>query len=59
MLTMFVQTANGPITETTTHGWETAAQAVAHWRTLSAFKAYRNGRQTINGDGVVTRVWFA
>lgn len=59
MLTMFVQTANGPVTEHAITGWASAEQAVTYWRTLPGFKAYRNGRQTVNGDGVVTRAWFS
>lgn len=59
MLTMYVQTDGGRITETTSHGWASADQAVQNWKlTFPGFKAYRNGRQTVNGNGVVTRVWF-
>lgn len=46
-------------TETTGHGWESPEAAVAHWRSLTSFTAYENGRVVRNeAIGLETRAYF-
>lgn len=43
----------------TTHGWQSSADAVASWRSRGVLgKPFLNGKETIRDDGIVQRVWF-
>lgn len=46
-------------TESTRHGWASPEAAVKHWRSLTSFTAYENGRVIRNADtGLETRAYF-
>jgi hypothetical protein len=42
-------TGDGP-SRTTAHGWASAADAVAHWKSNPNFTAFANGRETSFGQ---------
>lgn len=54
--------ADGEVISTdrsTTHGWASPAEAVAHWKANSArFQTYRNGRVVESADTGSTRAYF-
>lgn len=46
-------------TRTAGHGWASPDEAVRHWRSLTNFSAYMNGRVITNADtGLEARAYF-